>query len=99
MNASACTRASHEAIKSDRSLWEALKIHGIQAFPEGDLEMRNCGACGSTLAKQRERQHTKDADCIVDASGCCATCGVSQTGDPCEECGGVGYHAEGCHQV
>lgn len=45
-----CTRASHEALKLDRARWEALRLKGVQEDPEGDLELRNCDACGSTLA-------------------------------------------------
>lgn len=40
--------------------------------------------------------HQKDADCIrVDEYGTCLDCGVGG-GDPCHECGGVRFHAEGC---
>lgn len=45
-----CTRASHEELKLDRSRWEACKSVGVQKDPEGDLELRNCNDCGSTLA-------------------------------------------------
>jgi hypothetical protein len=40
--------------------------------------------------------HTRDSDCDVDpCSSCCRVCGVLH-GEPCEECGGAGYHVPGC---
>lgn len=42
------------------------------------------------------KEHTKDSDCSVDAqTGLCAGCGVLH-GSPCVDCGGSGFHAEGC---
>lgn len=42
-----------------------------------------------------DRRHTRDEDCALDPDGVCTTCGVYH-GDPCPDCGGRGYHAEGC---
>ena len=40
--------------------------------------------------------HTHDSHCTLDADDICTECGV-QHGDPCEWCGGRGYHAsEAC---
>jgi hypothetical protein len=50
-----CTKASHDALKLTRSLWNALQLVGYQSFdadeygPAQRIELRNCG-CGSTLA-------------------------------------------------
>ena len=40
-------------------------------------------------------KHTTDADCTLDDTDCCAGCGVYH-GDPCDDCGGRGYHAADC---
>lgn len=39
--------------------------------------------------------HTRDEHCVVGDNGCCTVCGVSH-GDPCPDCGGRGFHNEGC---
>lgn len=39
--------------------------------------------------------HTTDTDCTLDDTDCCETCGVYH-GDPCPDCGGSGYHVDGC---
>jgi hypothetical protein len=41
--------------------------------------------------------HAKDGDCTV-VGGTCTTCGVSHDGR-CRECGGSGFHVEGCSEV
>ena len=39
-----------------------------------------------------QHAHTKDADCTVDPETLlCQGCGVYH-GDPCEQCGGAGFH-------
>ena len=49
-----CTRETHAAIKRDPNKWASLRYLGLQADGPGHvLEMRNCRACGSTLAKRR----------------------------------------------
>ena len=41
-------------------------------------------------------EHTKDEDCTVDPeTQCCTVCGVGH-GDPCEFCGGRGFHMDNC---
>ena len=40
-------------------------------------------------------EHVKDSDCTLDATGTCVVCGVYH-GDPCEQCGGRGFHNQGC---
>lgn len=42
-----------------------------------------------------ETMHTTDTDCTLDDTDTCTVCGVTH-GDPCPECGGRGYHNEGC---
>ena len=42
--------------------------------------------------------HESDAECTLDEDDCCEVCGVMH-GDPCEECGGRGYHAAGCSEI
>jgi hypothetical protein len=54
MTVPTCTRDEHARIKCDPGAWAALAYLGVQADgPRHVLEMRNCRACGSTLAKQR----------------------------------------------
>lgn len=43
-------------------------------------------------------KHSRDEDCTVDAAvDMCTGCGVAH-GDPCPECGGRGFHREGCSE-
>lgn len=43
--------------------------------------------------------HKTDADCRVDAvTSDCQVCGVHH-GDPCETCGGRGFHVDGCPET
>ena len=45
-----------------------------------------------------ETTHGTDADCTLDpATDCCTECGVYHA-DPCDECGGRGFHACPCSQ-
>lgn len=39
--------------------------------------------------------HTQDADCVLGADGCCTSCGVTHA-QPCETCGGRGFHKPCC---
>jgi hypothetical protein len=41
--------------------------------------------------------HECDGDCTLDEDGCCTECGVYH-GDPCEECGGRGFHLPHCSE-
>ena len=41
------------------------------------------------------RTHTADWECTVGVDGLCEECGVLH-GEPCEECGGRGFHGDGC---
>lgn len=48
-----CTRASHEAMKRNRDVWESLELIGYQPTVDDNdqpcrLECGNC-SCGSTL--------------------------------------------------
>jgi hypothetical protein len=43
----ACTRESHAAAKADPATWQTWRLLGRQ----GDLELRDCPHCGSTLGK------------------------------------------------
>jgi hypothetical protein len=45
--------------------------------------------------RQTQREHITDADCTIGDDDCCVECGVLH-GDPCPECGGKGYHVDGC---
>lgn len=75
----------HEAAKADPVQWGALDCIGVQHTPEDefgpaeDLELRNCSACHSTLAKiiaieeanvlaEREALLAVDLDDIDDAN-------------------------------
>lgn len=42
--------------------------------------------------------HSKDSDCTLDEHGLCIDCGVGH-GDPCDECGGRGFHTDDCSEV
>lgn len=45
-------------------------------------------------------EHTKDSDCTVDPeTGLCIECGVCHTLGDCPECGGKGYHVDGCSEM
>lgn len=40
--------------------------------------------------------HGKDSDCTIDPeTDCCTECGVWHA-DPCPDCGGRGFHNDGC---
>jgi hypothetical protein len=39
-------------------------------------------------------EHTRDSDCTVGEDGMCEVCGVLH-GDPCQSCGGKGFHVDG----
>jgi|SRR5579872_2978859 len=54
----------------------------------------NC-TCYGRLHAGEPINHTKDSDCDVDVYGSCVLCGVLH-GDPCELCGGKGFHTEDC---
>lgn len=46
-----CTQQSHEALKANPALWKTLDLRGIQdGLGNDQYELRNCGACESTLA-------------------------------------------------
>ncbi len=44
----ACTRESHAAAKADDATWQTWRLLGRQ----GDLELRDCPHCRSTLGKE-----------------------------------------------
>lgn len=54
MGVEVCTKEYHESLKQDEELWLSLTTYvGIQragGLPGGDLELRNCILCQSTLA-------------------------------------------------
>ena len=39
--------------------------------------------------------HIRDEDCTLGWDDCCVACGVHHA-DPCERCGGRGFHREAC---
>lgn len=47
VRAAACTRESHAAAKADDATWQTWRLLGRQ----GDLELRDCPHCRSTLGK------------------------------------------------
>lgn len=59
-------RCDHDAMKQDEARWAALDYVGRQYTPrdtygpEEHLEMRNCDACHSTLAKVVSKSATHD---------------------------------------
>jgi hypothetical protein len=53
-------------------------------------------AAGAPVFVNQPATHNKDADCTVDAeTGLCTVCGVLH-GEPCDECGGCGFHGDAC---
>ena len=42
--------------------------------------------------------HNTDKDCTLDADDGCTVCGVYH-GDRCDECGGRGFHVDGCSEI
>ena len=47
-----CTTADHDQAKRDPRAWEAMKRLGeMDDGYGGSIELRNCGACNSTLAR------------------------------------------------
>ena len=48
VRAAACTRESHAAAKADPATWQTWRLLGRQ----GDLELRDCPHCRSTLGKE-----------------------------------------------
>lgn len=94
----------HEAsIALCQRLNTQLKALGITAEA---TEEWDGGAELSTLALDDLRRlvdalaayrHTRDADCapFLRADGTCTVCGVAH-GEPCDACGGRGFHAAGC---
>lgn len=55
-----CTVATHEAIKLDDAAWFALPLRGIQRGCGLDLELRDCPACRSTLAREIGEESAED---------------------------------------
>ncbi len=53
-----CTRESHERMKRDSLAWSLLEYVGKQHVPADEhgpalsIELKNCGQCHSTLAKE-----------------------------------------------
>ena len=49
----------HEALKRDAERWQSLRFVGVQDAGDGErLELRDCGACKSTLAIELPSQET-----------------------------------------
>lgn len=42
--------------------------------------------------------HVTDSDCNLDESGACIGCGTIHYDEPCEECGGHGFHKGFCSE-
>jgi hypothetical protein len=42
--------------------------------------------------------HTRDEDCTLDADEFCTACGVSHC-ETCPDCGGRGFHRDGCPEL
>ena len=72
----------------------------------GAVEETYCPACRETVSDEAvgcegcgsPDDHDCDADCAphIDPKTCmCRVCGVEH-GDPCPDCNGRGYHADGC---
>lgn len=51
-------RNGHGLLKADEERWSTLKYVGFVAGVDGDapLELRNCGHCGSTVARELEEE-------------------------------------------
>ncbi len=49
-----CSQADHERLKRDGQAWPKCPAVGLQPAMDDvpELELRNCGSCGSTLAKE-----------------------------------------------
>lgn len=65
-----CTSELHEQRKLDPAWWAAQPLRGIQLVAEYDLELRDCSACQSTLAKQvphRARGRANNKCCLTEA--------------------------------
>jgi hypothetical protein len=50
------------------------------------------------IAAADEVLHNADEDCTLGPDDCCKVCGVYH-GDPCQDCGGRGFHRSGCATV
>jgi hypothetical protein len=49
-----CTKSGHEELKRE-SQWPKLPVVGVWHLDDIALELRNCDACHSTLAKKVEQ--------------------------------------------
>lgn len=43
-------------------------------------------------------EHTADEHCTLGADGACTECGVTHN-EQCSECGGRGFHRDGCSEI
>lgn len=46
-----CDQARHDAAKEHDAVWAAMRLVGVQVDEDGDLELRDCPACRSTIAR------------------------------------------------
>lgn len=46
-----CDQARHDAAKEHDAVWAAMRLVGVQVDEDGDLELRDCPACKSTIAR------------------------------------------------
>jgi hypothetical protein len=73
----------------------------INALDDGTHDpctMKATGACSCESCTAAYVEHTVDSDCTLDYADTCVVCRVYH-GDPCPECGGRGFHVEGCSEV
>ena len=51
-----CTLAEHDALRKSDEAWYALEKVVDWVFDDEVLEQRNCGRCGSTLARTKKEE-------------------------------------------
>lgn len=89
-----CFCSQHAGNHEPHTCW----YHNKPAEPRpGETISGLIGLVDSTMDKPVE--HTKDEDCDVDPeTGLCKVCRVDHS-DLCPDCGGRGFHNEGCPQM
>jgi hypothetical protein len=76
--------------------WESPETH-YAACDGGEP----CGrpAVGDTeCCSLHQEEHSRDSDCSLGPDDLCITCHVYH-GDPCQDCGGRGYHTSNCAEM